>query len=256
MRIRLKKGVALVGAIAGAAIATALIIINVNNGGSMNVVSDIEQVGFFEGLSGSMESAPEGESGNPVVADAQSADAAVAAGLLGEEAAGIAQDTDEASSEETQTATTTGGETADAPSDAAPEGGSAAQSGDVGGKADGEASREAYDSGDASAYETVINEVQTYVEAVPETKTETVVEKNIVRVDRPATVTEYVSFEEEADPVYFYEKTSSASAGEFTDARRINEAEAAKAADMKRLEAAGVDNDWKLPDSEGLLIFY
>lgn len=46
MRIRLKKGVALFGTIAGAAIATALIVYNVNTGNGLNA-TDMDESGLF-----------------------------------------------------------------------------------------------------------------------------------------------------------------------------------------------------------------
>ena len=64
MRIRLKKGVALFGTIAGAAIATILIVYNINQDNAV-YVSDVDEAGILD-LSGLFEGDQPAESTQPV----------------------------------------------------------------------------------------------------------------------------------------------------------------------------------------------
>lgn len=236
MRIRLKKGVALIGAIAGAAIATALILYNVNTGNSLNT-SDMEGSGILEGIESAFEgNSPEtGAAQQPaVVADAQGVDAAVAAGALGtafgdkqEEQSGQSGQNEQSEQKDTPAAPT--GNTGDTAANEAP-----AQSQGASGQSASESAEAAPVQEQAQQTQTV----QTYVEAVPQTRTETVVSEKVVTVETPVTVTEVVPVEVEVVPVDFYGKSEAAAEAQLTTSLREEEAKKAQAADMLRLEAA------------------
>ena len=256
MRIRLKKGVALIGTIAGAAVATALIVFNVNQGNSVNV-SDMEGTGILEGIEGAFQQPGAGEADKPtVVADAEGTGAAAAAGVLGS-----------AFGEEQSTVTPT-------PSSAESDTTAAASEGNDGTAASGETAPVQESEGYAEAPAVVqgdtsapAQEAQTYVEVVPQTRTETVVSEKAVTVETPVIVTEQVTEQVEVQSVNFIEQSSEAAAQELTTNRRAQEAQAAYEADQERLKAAAEAaraGDYKektgddLPDVSGgeFIIFY
>lgn len=253
MRIRAKKGAVILGVIAGAAIATALTVYNVNVGNSVNV-SDIEDSGLLNGLAENVEEALNGGGTSAVIADANAGDTAASAGVMGDVFGEDAQKNED-------------GYVAPA-SDPAEEESAFVNSDDTGEAArqtdtdaDSSLTVEEEDDRDVSAVEQVSNEqedgeVQTYVEAVPQTRTETVVEEKIVSVEVPVSVVEEITVNEEADPVYFYSETGEAAVNELTTTRRAEEALAAQEADKARVEAAADEsnasgNDWKVPVSDG-----
>ena len=239
MRIRFKKSAVLLGVIAGAAIATALVVYNVNQGDSINV-SDMDGSGFLNGLSNDIEGALSGkEDDDPTaIADADSGDTAASAGVVevffGDETENAAVTTDEKIDDPT----------GELPVDMLSEG------------ADGSSSDTDNKSADVEepAEETGISfQQETYVETIPQVRTETVVDKRVVNVEVPVTVVEEITEDVEADPVYFYSETGAAAAGELTTTRRAQEALAAKQADMERIEAAAknsADEEWRFPNSD------
>lgn len=254
MRIRLKKGVTLLGAIAGAAIATALIIYNVNHGNSVNV-SDMEDSGLLNGLAEDVEGVLGGSTTPVMIADSDSDTAAVSAGVVGDTIADDVQDKEDKTVETDLSVT-------ENPSDenkefertySEDEQDKAIDSeSPVAGQAD-----QVDDSEDSVVYDSARDEIQTYVEIVPLTHTETVADEKVVEVEVPVSVVEEFTETVEADPVYFYSETGAAAAGEIATNRRTQEALAAKQADMERLETAAKeyeenasDGDWNVPASD------
>lgn len=227
MRIRLKKGVALIGTIAGAAIATALIVVNVNQGNSVNV-SEMEGSGLLDGIEGAFQNQGSGEAQKPtVVADAQGTDAAAAAGVLGDVLA-----------EEDRTDAPAQGDAGRGTADAA--GTDDTGSGETASAHESAGYTEAAGSVQQPTSAPAASEVQTYVEAVPQTRTETVVSEKAVTVETPVTVTEQVTEEVEIQSVDFIERSGEAAAQEMTTNRRAQEAQAAYEADQARLKAAAL----------------
>ena len=223
MRIRAKKGAILLGAIAGAAVATALIVYNVNDGNSVNV-SDIEDSGLLSGLAENVEEALNGNTVPAVIADADSGDTAASAGVMGSILDEEAQKNEDSSVVSTSDPAT---EEAAFVNNA----GESAQRDRQGGELPPEQSNTDVDS-DLAGEE---------------------------QYERSVSVDGQTSYEQsgEADPVYFYSETGAAATGEFTTTRRAREALAAKQADMERLEAAAKESskntsegDWKVPDSD------
>lgn len=230
MRIRLKKGVALFGTIAGAAVAAILIAYNANQGNFVNI-SDIDEAGIID-LSGALESGQSPVSPQPsVVADASGA-AAVAAGLIG----GDLTDSTEVSADDVQSEAHV---SADKDSE---EGAGAVETGTVynsegSSVVSGEdtASSEGFPSDEQGVVYT--GQVQTYVEVVPRTRTETVVNRRDVTVETPVTVTEQVLVETEVTGD-FHARSDSASSAEISSGRRAEEAAATQDLINKNLEAA------------------
>lgn len=263
MRIRAKKGAILLGAIAGAAVATALIVYNVNDGNSVNV-SDLEDSGLLSGLAENVEEALNGNTVPAVIADADSGDTAASAGVMGSILDEEAQKNEDSSIESNSDPATeeaafvnSAGESAHGDrqgGELPPE----QSNTDVDSDLAGEEQYERSVSVDGqTSYEQSGKEVRTYVEVIPQTHSETVVDERIVRVEVPVSVVEEITVNVEADPVYFYSETGAAATGEFTTNRRAREALAAKQADMERLEAAAKESskntsegDWKVPDSD------
>lgn len=233
MRIRLKKGVALAGAIAGAAVATTLIIYNVNQGNSLNT-SDIENSGILDELEEALGVEDTAQTTPPLIADADGSDAAAAAGLLGnsfEEGSDAAavQSESEASVQESTAEAVPG-------SDSGEE--NAGAVGGQNGQDNVYPATETAGNGVVAFEEPRTEEYDTYVEAVPQTRTETVVNEQRVVVETPVTVTEEITEQVEAEPGDFRAQSFAASADEMTDERRQQEAQAAYVADQERLRAA------------------
>lgn len=265
MRIRLKKGVALFGAIAGAAIATALIIYNVNQTNSVNV-SDMENSGLLGELGEGIEDVLSFKPNPTVVAEADSGDTAASAGVLGTELGEEDQSSVEAGDHKTEAHsdedTSVNSERKE---DSDNSNGTEAESTESENNAEDGAVSGLISS--ESAKEPVDEEIKTYVDAVPQTRTETVVDEVVVTVEKPVTVVEEVTEEVEKDPVYFYSQTDAAATGELQSERREQEAMAAKQADIERLEAAAKradgytdENDWFVPDQDNIgdcvIVFY
>ena len=263
MRIRAKKGAILLCAIAGAAVVSALIVYNVNHGNSVNV-SDIEDSGLLSGLAENVEEALNGNSSSAVIADADSGETAASAGVIG----GIF-DEEAQKNEESSVASTSDSAVEEAAS--GNNTGESAQQDVQGGEIPPEQNITDVDSDLAGAgqydrsvssdgqpsYDQASEEVRTYVEVIPQTRSETIVDERVVRVEVPVSVVEEITVNVEADPVYFYSETGTAAAGELTTTRRAQEALAAKKADMERLEAAAKEagkntseGDWNVPASD------
>ena len=234
MRIRLKKGVALFGTIAGAAIATILIVYNVNQDNAV-YVSDVDEAGILD-LSGLFEGDQPDESTQPVVvAGSSGAEAAAAAGLLGGDLGDNSEESADTGKTEVPVSSETDSDNEKA-SGAMPDGSGDDYRGDTVSVAGGEAVSEesAFSDETEPAYRT---ESQTYVEAVPQTRTETVVDKRYVIVETPVTVTEQVLVETEVKGD-FHSQSDSASAAELNTGRRVEEAAAIQNLINENLSAA------------------
>ena len=246
--------------IAGAAIATALIVYNVNQGNSVNV-SDMENSGLLSELGDDVEELLNGKPQPTILAGADSGSTAASAGVMGSEfiddtsaqedsslvsSGNAGEDSKIVSPENTQTTEAAA---------AVDESQEASDTLDTVQNNDGinqtGAAAATTEQSDTIVYESVQEEVRSYVEAVPQTRTETVVDEKTVTVEKPVTVVEEITEEVEADPVFFYSETGNAAVSELTTSRRVQEAEAARQADMERLKAAEESDstgDWKVPE--------
>jgi hypothetical protein len=253
MRIRFRKGVALFGTIAGAAVATILIAYNANQGNFVNV-SDMEEAGLID-FGSALESGQTTTSDQPAVVGDSSGVAAVAAGTLGSD---LEEKTDAAA--EPAEVKTDGNDTAE--KDAA-----LGADADVDGDADTVSSGDVvavYGGGVSEEFEEAYQEgVQTYVEVVPQTRTETVVSERRVTVSTPVTVTEQVSVDTEVIGD-FHARSDLAADAELNTGRRAEEAAAIQETINKNLEAAEdargeldyITGDMKKGNDDGLIIFY
>ena len=257
MRIRFKKGVALFGTIAGAAVATILIAYNANQGNFVNV-SDVEEAGLIS-FNDALEGGQTTTSDQPaIVGDASGTTAAVTAGVLGNDL-GDKTDADD--------------ETAEPAESGAEEKNPAEEDGASGSDADIKVDTGTDSSGDVMAvYEGGISAeqdadyeggVSTYVELLPQTRMETVVSERKVTVETPVTVTEQISVDTEVVGD-FHARSDLAADAELNTGRRAEEAAAIQETINENLKAAEenlgeldyITGDMKKGNGDGLIIFY